>query len=149
MTENFGKNITELCYWGFNSQKVFIGSSNADTVKLTGPRTLANKRWVGPVKLLCMIMFSISKIRPKSILGMVKAQKFLRCLVMASYWIGIKPLTELIMTTHSTMCNHSYSICRLPPMMALRLRPDHHLLDQCHRYRKEMIAFVNSSLQWF
>ena len=44
-----------------------------DTAKLTGPRTLADKRGVGPVKLLCIIMFDISKIRPKSISGPVKA----------------------------------------------------------------------------
>ena len=54
----------------------------ADTAKLTGPRTFADKRWVGPVKLLCIIMFNISRIRPKSLLGPVKAQKFSRCL----YW---------------------------------------------------------------
>ena len=53
---------------------------HSDTAKLTGHRTLADKRWVGPVKLLCIIMFDISKIRPKSILGPVKAQKFSRCL---------------------------------------------------------------------
>ena len=52
-----------------------------DTAKLTGPRTLADKRWVGPVKLLCITMFDISKIRPKSVLGPVKAQKFSRCLM--------------------------------------------------------------------
>ena len=52
----------------------------ADTAKLTSPRTFADKRWVGSVKLLCMIMFNISKIRPKSLLGPVKDQKFLRCL---------------------------------------------------------------------
>ena len=49
-----------------------------DTAKLTGPRTFADKKWVGPVKLLCIIMF---KIRLKSLLGPVKAQKYLRCLV--------------------------------------------------------------------
>ena len=53
----------------------------ADTAKLTGPRTLTDKRWVGPVKLLCIIMFDISKIRPKSIFGPVKAQKFSWCLL--------------------------------------------------------------------
>ena len=47
-----------------------------DTAKLTGPRTLADKKWVGPVKLLCIIMFDISKIRPKSILSLVEAQNF-------------------------------------------------------------------------
>ena len=52
----------------------------ADTAKLIGPRTLADKRWVGPVKLLCIIMSDINKIRPKSILSLVKAQKFSRCL---------------------------------------------------------------------
>ena len=53
-----------------------------DTVKLTGPRTFADEKWVGPVKLLCIIMFKISNISSKSLLGLVKAQKFLRCLCM-------------------------------------------------------------------
>ena len=52
----------------------------SDTAKLTTPPTLADKRWVGPVKLLCIIMFDISKIRPKCIHGPVKAQKFSQCL---------------------------------------------------------------------
>ena len=34
------------------------------------------------VKLLCIIMFDISKIRPKFILGPVKAQKFSKCLLL-------------------------------------------------------------------
>ena len=55
-----------------------------DTAKITGPRTFADKRWVGPVKLLCIIMFNISKIRPKSLFGPVKAQKFSRCLSACS-----------------------------------------------------------------
>ena len=58
--------ITLLWFWLWGK---------ADTTKLTGPQTLADKRWVGPVKLLCIIMFNISKIRPKSILGPVKAEK--------------------------------------------------------------------------
>ena len=39
----------------------------ADIVKLTGPWTFADKRWVEPVKLLCIIMFNtcISKMREK------------------------------------------------------------------------------------
>ena len=37
-----------------------------DTVKLTSPRILADKRGVGPVKLLCITMFDMSKIRAKS-----------------------------------------------------------------------------------
>ena len=57
-----------------------IWNSHTDTAKLTGPRTFADKRWVGPVKLLCIIMFNISKNRRKSLLGPVKAQKFSRCL---------------------------------------------------------------------
>ena len=56
-----------------------------DSAKLNGAWTVADKRWVEPVKLLCIIMFDISKIRPKSILGLVKAQKVLQCLnLMAS-----------------------------------------------------------------
>ena len=62
---------------GLGQVKLQVGQ--ADTVKLTGPWTLADKR-VGPVKLLCIIMFDISKVRPKSILGPMKAQKFSRCL---------------------------------------------------------------------
>ena len=55
-------------------------SQVSHTAKLTGPRILADKRWVGPVKLLCITMFDISKIRPKSLLGPVKTKKFSRCL---------------------------------------------------------------------
>ena len=58
-------------------------TKKADTAKLNGPRTLADKRWVGPVKFLCVIMFDISKIRPKSVLSPVKAQKFSWCLKKA------------------------------------------------------------------
>ena len=68
-----------------------VPGNNADwdTMKLTGPQTLADKRWVGPVKILCIIMFEISKIRPKSILGLVKAQKFSLCLTMPhNYQMG-------------------------------------------------------------
>ena len=60
-------------------------TGGSDTAKLTGPQTFADKRWVGPVKLLCIIMFNISKIRPKSLLGPVKAQKFLRCLCFQAF----------------------------------------------------------------
>ena len=35
----------------------------------------ADKIWVGQVKLLCITMFNISQIRPKSLLGPVKAIK--------------------------------------------------------------------------
>ena len=38
------------------------------------------KRWVGPVKLMRIIMFNISKTRPKSFRGLVKTKKFLLCL---------------------------------------------------------------------
>ena len=57
-----------------------------DTAKLTGPRTLADKKWVGPVKLLCIIMFDISKIRSKFLFGPVKAQKFSWCLHL-QFWL--------------------------------------------------------------
>ena len=57
--------------------KNIVFNRHADTAKQTGPRTFADKRWVGPVKLLCIIMFNISKIRSKSPFGPVKAQKFL------------------------------------------------------------------------
>ena len=53
---------------------------DTDTAKLTSPWTLADKRWVGLVQLLCITMFDISKIKPKSVLGPLKAQKFSRCL---------------------------------------------------------------------
>ena len=46
------------------------------TAKLTSPQNLADERLVGLLKLLCITMFDISKIRPKSILGPVKGQKF-------------------------------------------------------------------------
>ena len=71
------------CLWNITHGH-FMGNHtlpNPDTAKLIGPRTLADKRWVGPVKLLCIMMSHISKIRPKSILGPVKAQKFSRCLL--------------------------------------------------------------------
>ena len=55
----------------------------ADTAKLAGPRTFTSKNWVGPVKLLFIIMFKISKIRPKSLFGLVKAPKFSQCLLSA------------------------------------------------------------------
>ena len=65
-------------FWRLNQKKMV-----ADTAKLTDPRTFADKRWVGTVKLLCIIMFNISKIWPKSLLGPVKTQKFSLCL----WWI--------------------------------------------------------------
>ena len=52
-----------------------------DALKLTGLRTFADKKWVEPVKFLCIVMFKISKIRPKSLLDLVKAQKFLTCML--------------------------------------------------------------------
>ena len=79
----------------------------ADTANLTGPRTLADKRWVGPVKLLCIIMFDISKIRPKSILGPVKAQKFSQCLVWNNIWaMGISEIQNwlLVFRTSKNRC---------------------------------------------
>ena len=51
-----------------------------DTVKLTCPRTFADKRWLGLIKRLFIIMLNITKSRPKSLLGPVKAQKFVLCL---------------------------------------------------------------------
>ena len=64
-----------LEYFLFYVQK-HIAHLAADTVKLTGPQTLAEKRWVGPVKFLFIIMFDISQIRPKS-LGLGGAVRFL------------------------------------------------------------------------
>ena len=60
---------------------------NTDTTKLTSPWTFADKKWVGPVKLLCIIMFNISKIRSKSLLGPVKAQQFSQFLLI--YHTGV------------------------------------------------------------
>ena len=48
---------------------------DADTANLTGAQTFTNKNWAWPVQLLCIIMFDI-------ILGPIKAQKFLRRLLM-------------------------------------------------------------------
>ena len=62
---------------------VVLKSYEADTAKLTGPRTLADKKWIGPVKLLYIIIFDNSKMRPKSIFGPAEAQKFSRCLYEA------------------------------------------------------------------
>ena len=64
-----------LEHWG--QGPLLLTWINSDTGKLTGPRTLADKRWVGPVKLLCITMFDISKIRQKSVLGLVKCPKIL------------------------------------------------------------------------
>ena len=40
----------------------------ADTAKRTGPRTLADKRWAGPIKLLCHVWYqqNQAKIYPRS-----------------------------------------------------------------------------------
>ena len=62
---------------------------NSDTVKPTGPWTFADKNWVGPVKLLCIIMLKISQMRPKSLLSPVKAQESLRCLRIPIIIMGI------------------------------------------------------------
>ena len=45
------------------STSVQVIACYPDTTKLTGPRTLADIRWVGPVKLLCTIMFEKKAIR--------------------------------------------------------------------------------------
>ena len=58
----------------------WVSGTISDNAKLNGPRTLADKRWVGPVKCLCITMFDISKMKVKSVLGTVKTQEFLRCL---------------------------------------------------------------------
>ena len=56
-------------------------------MKVTDPRTLIGKRWVGLVEL-SITMFDISRIRPKSILGLVKAQKFSQCLTSGKCYLG-------------------------------------------------------------
>ena len=43
------------------------------TLKLTGPCTAADKTHIGPVNFLCIIIFTISEIKAKFILGLVKA----------------------------------------------------------------------------
>ena len=53
-----------------------------DTAKLTGPRIFADKRCVGPVNLLYIIMSAKSG---QNLLGPVKAQKFSRCLHISGY----------------------------------------------------------------
>ena len=63
----------------------------ADMAKLTSPQTLADNRWVGLVRILCITMFDISKIRPKYILSPVKAPKFSTCLLTS---IG-NPIVEI------------------------------------------------------
>ena len=79
---------------GFHACPMFtlisISLFATDTAKLTGPQTLADKRWVEPAKLLCIIMLDISKIRPKSVHGQVKAKKFSQCLlpvVLCSWFV--------------------------------------------------------------
>ena len=92
-----------------------------DTMKLSGPRPLADKRWVGPVKLLCIIMFDISKIRPKSILRLVKAQKFSRCLhilpMTARYGMYFVSLNSDLC---STAANYNATYCMILWYIAAR-----------------------------
>ena len=71
--------IQWLLYTGFTAQRSFWVwaqpiSRHCETYH---PRTFADKNWIRPVKLLCIIMF---KIGPKSLLGPVKAKKCSRCL---------------------------------------------------------------------
>ena len=90
-------------------------SVTANTAKLTGPRTFTGKNWVGPVKLMCIIMFKIHKIRPKSPFGPVKAPKFSRCLsqqdhssitaITAQSWLGHSSITAQV-TAVTAGCNH-------------------------------------------
>ena len=47
------------------------------TVKVTGLRTAADKKHVGPVNLLYIIMFEMRKIKQNFIIGPVKANMFL------------------------------------------------------------------------
>ena len=46
------------------------------TLKLTGPCTATDKTHIGPVNFLCIIIFTISEIKAKFILGLVKAKSF-------------------------------------------------------------------------
>ena len=69
---------------------VFI-FKDADTAKLTGPRSSTDekvggpvKNMGGPIKLLYVIMFNILKSCQKWIFGPVKHEKFSRCLKMIS-----------------------------------------------------------------
>ena len=69
---------------GLNESPLFL-SSKGNFKLITRHRVTywssdrADKRWVRPVKFLCIIMFDISKIRPKWILSPGRAQKFSRC----------------------------------------------------------------------
>ena len=60
----------------------------AVTMKFTGLRTVADKTHIGPIDLLCKIMYDISKIMSKFILSLVKAHKFLWWLPLASQLNG-------------------------------------------------------------
>ena len=42
-------------------------TQTADTVKLPGPWTFTDKTWIGPLKLRCINMINVYKIKPKSI----------------------------------------------------------------------------------
>ena len=87
------ENLQVLC----PSASTVVGALSSDKVgsficrvhrhRETGPRTFADKRRVGPVKLLCNVYnhVNISKIRTKFLLGPVKAQ----CL--GSYVSGKSP----------------------------------------------------------
>ena len=52
----------------------------------------ADKRWVGPLKLLCIIMFDMSKIRPKSLLSLVKVRNFRG--VWYKIWLNLSNIDE-------------------------------------------------------
>ena len=47
--------------WHFHRPYHRLLDPLSDTAKLTGPRTFVDKRWLGPVKLLCIIMFIWAK----------------------------------------------------------------------------------------
>ena len=78
-----------------------------DIAKLTGPWTFADQKWVGAVKLLCIIMFKISKIRPKSFFGSVKAQTFLQCLMVYAYDFTSNQ-NLMVLANMNIMLTHEY-----------------------------------------
>ena len=60
-----------------------------DTMKLNSSRTFTYKNSVGLVKLLCIMIFDINQIKPKSTLSPVNVDKFSWCVIflVEKFWV--------------------------------------------------------------
>ena len=100
------------------------------------------QKWVGLVKLLCIIMFKISKIRSKSLLSLVKAQNFWRCLTMP---VVVCEYLRIAWSCYIQVCTSIYviSICRggqTPAWYVCILPGSHHVFTQ------DLLGITNWSL---